>query len=574
MKKRRKGMLKLAGLAAALALGMAAGETISYAVVYVNSSEDWEDEDFDDEEETSYSRTRSRTSEDERGGPGETEVETDSVILQGPSVSQAAPKEQYHEEYKIYEESIEDVFFFYANVKNGGITHETVVLDIPQNLSYTVELNGVPWTYQTGEPISTYGTYVFKFTGIENTNLPLSEQKEYQAVFRFRIQEKPPEETKEETEAEEESLFSSGSSDSEWRSFTYDGTPVENEEALIRMLRERSQESEAAQENWSIWAEQEESQKENEETQEETTQETEEETEESQKEETSEAQESESSLSEEESQEENPENTENTSSLTRQTGNGYISRTQVYHPTIGYYEVTFADGKTLTSNVPEGYIGPGEVELIFPEEAQIRLYRDDEQMDETEGNRLTQPGHYRVEVDGQPWFCTIASSIGQENLYPAPSGMHFVSATLDGETIPLSSERYVSMEKDGQYQFALEGEREETLTIDLRKDTMPPQAEIRVKGGEASIQYLSDDIETIVLEKDGEVQEGFSGYSISRPGNYQLVLADAAGNTSSFRFSLSYKINKYGIIAGILVVLLIAGGVGFVIYTKRTVKIR
>lgn len=236
--------------------------------------------------------------------------------------------------------------------------------------------------------------------------------------------------------------------------------------------------------------------------------------------------------------------------------------------------MTFANGKILTSSVPEGYIGSGDIELIFPEDAQIRLYRDDEEIEEIEGNRLTQPGHYRIEVDGQPWFCTIASSVRQQNHYPAPAGMHFISASLDGETLPLSSERYVSMEEDGQYQFVLEGEREEKLNVSLRKDTVPPQAEVRIKGGEAAIQYLSDDIDTIVLEKDGEVQQGFSGYSISRPGKYQLTVTDTAGNASVFRFSLSYKINKYGIIAGVLVVLLIAGGVGFVIYTKRTVKIR
>ncbi len=118
------------------------------------------------------------------GGPGAATAETDSTVLTGPYVEQVTLQERYHEEYKVYEESMADLFFFYASVGNGGITHEAVTLDIPQNISYTMEMDGLPYAYQSGQPVGAYGTYVVRLTGIEDETVPFYEQKEYRAVFR------------------------------------------------------------------------------------------------------------------------------------------------------------------------------------------------------------------------------------------------------------------------------------------------------------------------------------------------------------------------------------------------------
>ena len=97
---------------------------------------------------------------------------------------------------------------------------------------------------------------------------------------------------------------------------------------------------------------------------------------------------------------------------------------------------------------------------------------------------------------------------------------------------------------------------------------------VHVKGGKADIQYLSDDITDIILEKDGEIQEGFSGYIVNSPGAYKLMVSDAAGNVSSSEFTLKYHVNVYGIVAFVLGALLIAGGIVFVIHIKKNVKVR
>lgn len=618
MKRRRKGItplksirgwIKVSVLAAVLTMQTALGGMVSHAVVYV-----YEDDGEGDawlpfgQNSTSGNSTGSsgtgrstggtgtsrstestgtgyRSTRDVEIGPnsgtdGWDEIETNSVILDEPLVNQVTLKEQYNEDYRVYEESIADVFFFYSNVGNGGITHERVFLDIPQNLSYTIEMNGVPWDYIPGQPISNYGTYVVRLTGIEDENVPLYEQKEYQAVFRFRIQQKPPKETEESREVAVEAGAPAGM---EWQSYTYDGRPLEEEseegQDVFRVsgaangqseeVKEESGESledntaasgsrEGLEENEEGLAGNEEGLAGNEE-----------------------------SLGNEElaegaqdgndSQEgRNEESGEGGKAEPGSINNGFISRTQDYDAASKRYHVTFSDGLELVSNVPEGYIGPDAVEVsVSPAGREsLVLYRDDEPIDYVHGDSFTEPGHYRLEVNGQPWSCTIASYLKEASVFAAPAGLRFTSAVLNGEPLELSSDRYVWLEEDGAYQFVLEGENGAVLHTGLAKDSEPPQVEVKLKGGNATIQYLSDDIEEILLERDGEAVEGFSGYSVSQPGSYRLVVRDKAGNEAEAKFSLSYRVNRYGIIAVVLLILLAAGGVAFVVHTKRSVRIR
>lgn len=599
MKRRRKGItplksirgwIKVSVLAAVLTMQTALGGMVSHAVVYVYEDDEEEDDRLPfGRSSTSGSSTGSTsTGRSTRnveiglngGADGWDEIETNSVILDEPLVNQVTLKEQYNEDYRVYEESMADVFFFYSNVGNGGITHESVFLDIPQNLSYTIEMNGVPWDYIPGQPISDYGTYVVRLTGIEDENVPLYEQKEYQAVFRFRIQQKPPKETEESREVAVEAGAPAGM---EWQSYTYDGRPLEEEseerQDVFRVsgaangqseeVKEESGESledntaasgsrEGLEENEEGLAGNEEGLAGNEE-----------------------------SLGNEELAEGAQDGSDSQEGRNEESGeggkaepgsinNGFISRTQDYDAASKRYHVTFSDGLELVSNVPEGYIGPDAVEVsVSPAGREsLVLYRDDEPIDYVHGDSFTEPGHYRLEVNGQPWSCTIASYLKEASVFAAPAGLRFTSAVLNGEPLELSSDRYVWLEEDGAYQFVLEGENGAVLHTGLAKDSEPPQVEVKLKGGNATIQYLSEDIEEILLERDGEAVEGFSGYSVSQPGSYRLVVRDKAGNEAEAKFSLSYRVNRYGIIAVVLLILLAAGGVAFVVHTKRSVRIR
>ncbi len=446
-------------------------------------------------------------------------------------------------------------------------------MDIPKNIDAAVEKDGEPFPYVRGQTISGYGTYVVRLTAVENPDAPFSEQREYTAFFRFRIQEKPPEESGSEEfsgnfpygeernilegESETEDEFGAAAIlQSEAGEATGEGeygqsgeTPDESGEGVGEAALEGDGESLKGDEDSGTEGLDEAGESR--------------EHEEGQETESGEAEAGQPGAG----QERQPE---------QQEGGAqglYSPRIQVYDSASGIYEVTFENGRTLAANVPEGYVGPGAVELSVSE-GRVKLYRDDQPVEFTQGQSLTEPGYYRLEADGQPWSFVIASAVRQMDSYPAPAGMAITGAALDGEPRKLSSDRYVSMKEDGLYQIFMTGEDREELEVFLKKDTQAPQVQVAVTGGTADIQYLSDDVETIVLEKNGEVQSGFSGYAIKDPGAYRLTVSDEAGNVSSQEFTVRYRLNIYAVAAIVLILLVAAGVVVFVMHMKKNVKVR
>lgn len=240
------------------------------------------------------------------------------------------------------------------------------------------------------------------------------------------------------------------------------------------------------------------------------------------------------------------------------------------------YSITFDNGLSFSSSVPDGYVGPGPVQLVLPEAKaqEASLYLEDQPLEHDATCYLEEPGIYRLKAGDSTLSFAICTATGSMDIYPAPRGTHFAEASLEGEPLSLDSEAYVLMKGDGQYHLVLEGEAGERFNVGIRKDTRPPEVSVAVRGGSAVIQYLSEDIKEVLLEKDGEPVEGFHANSITKPGRYRLTVTDEAGNETVTDFVLKYRVNAYGITAAVLVILVIAGGVAFVVHTKKTVKIR
>ncbi len=554
-------------LTTALALSLSVGSITGYGA----DDDDDDDYDWDSGADDSGYTVPFKLSDEggDKVGPGAV-LDTDSEQKSGPSLSQSALSEQYHEDYKIYEESIEGIFFFYSTVANGGITHEPVKLDLPANLTWTAEKDGQPWTYVPGQPVSERGTYVFRFSGIEDTSLPLSEQKEYRAVFRFRIQEKPPKEAEDEAESAASALGTVGG----YASSLIGGGLIPGGSGGQQTETSEAAETGAAETEAAAEA--------------------------------GDSDETEAVPASAEAGEETVAGTEEAvpvgadvagtdgasqEGAEKAAGDGTIAAggggavnktafTQTFDTSAQRYQVAFENGVAVTSNVPGGYAGIGPVEIVLSDGSmeEVSVYQDDVPVTEpaAEGDtiRFEENGYYRLETGGASWSFAIMTATGRMDCYPAPVGMRFKEVTLDGEPLETFARDYVLMEADGQYSLVMEGDAGENFMVGIKKDTEPPQIEVAVGKGSASIQYLSEDIADILLEKSGKPVEGFKGYSVTAPGNYRLTVTDEAGNATSVSFTLKYQVNTYGIAAVILVILVIIGIVVFVIHTKKTVKIR
>lgn len=498
----KSGRKRVIALAAALLVSTASVNSYGAVITYIS-------ENSEDSENTKKGN-----------GPASTYLDLEDEETEefaGPGVKKVTLGERYHADYKIYEESIADLFFLYSNVGNGGMTDEAVLIDIPANISYSMEKDGVPMEYTSGQQIYAKGTYVLRLIAIENPELPLSEQTEYQTVFRFRIQEKPPEET----EAVKTESYSYTAASYVPETTAYAAVPVETEpemEALPLETEEVPEESEEA--------------------------------------------------------DLDPDSEE--AAETEPTSVSEASHSQVYSAASGKYQVTLENGVTLTSNIPEGYIGPKAAAVTVNGEAadRVRLYQNDEPIEFVNGNSLMDTGVYRLVADGSTFSFTIASVVNELEYYPAPAGMRFTDLLLDEEAQTLSSDRLLTLNEEGVYNIFMKGADGEELQVKLQKDTTAPELQVTIKGGTAQLQVLSDDVESIHLEKNGALVENFNSNVISSPGHYRLTAVDQAGNTSVQEFTLKYHMNLYGIAVIVLCILLIGGGTAFVLHTKKTMKIR
>ena len=321
-----------------------------------------------EERVTSVSTNSSK--EVEAYGPGyqlqnteEQVIEEETAAFTGPSVKKVTLTETYHELYDTYEEGISDTYFLYTNVSNGGLTHEPVMIDIPANVDFSMEKDGVPYSYTSGQYVQEKGTYVLRITAIENPDLPFSEQTEYQAVFRFRIQDEPP---KTEESADVEQINNPYDAMVDISELIQKETLPKNTEAVVEETM--PDETKTVEETEAV-------------TEAETTPEA-----------TTES--VETSLTEEAVEESAAEQETDTSVL----------REQSFNTETGIYTIKLENGKQLMINVEDNYKGPGPVQFAVAEEdlPLTSLYRGDEKITMNSNSRtVTENGKYTIAMSDE-----------------------------------------------------------------------------------------------------------------------------------------------------------------------------
>lgn len=108
--------------------------------------------------------------------------------------------EKFHSDFDLYEGSIQNKYFFYSNISNGGITDDYVYFEIPAELQVLMEKDGALVSYGSGQELREPGNYLMYLSASEQAD---DRRIDYQAVFRFKIQEKTEESSAKETTAAE-----------------------------------------------------------------------------------------------------------------------------------------------------------------------------------------------------------------------------------------------------------------------------------------------------------------------------------------------------------------------------------
>ncbi len=475
----------------------------------------------------------------------------------GPYVTSTNLSETSYQDYGLYMESINNDAFFYASVSNGGMTDQPVYLDFPQNLEYALEKDGVEQVYNNKTYLSESGSYVFHIYVVKDKSKPLSEQTISEATFHFRIQQKLP----------GAGQSSSGGSSSSSASSTLPSTPYldsssvysssQNISNALNSVTDAVNAANGAATSIGSAANSVSSAADN----------------------ISQSAEnaadnvgglldiglSDAEVPEETTEEENTE-TELVLPETESTDSDNALRT------------------LLGINVPNGMLSNTSVTFdpdnVAAMGATVSVLKDGEAYDVPADGSFNEVGSYTMLIREKDSvkpvtysFKLIGDVSADMGLYTVPEGLTVDSLTIDGATQSLgilSAETgvpQIDFSKEGNYDLVLRAEDGYTYHFTVQIDNTAPTCYVTTKTNRADFNYVSQDIDHVVLTKDGVDEGVYNGTElnyVTESGHYTARIYDAAGNVTTLTFRVRRGLNLAAIIAVLLVIGLGATGVIFV----------
>ena len=515
-----------------------------------------------------------------QSGPG---VQNQTIEIQTTALT-----ETYHEDFEVYSESLGGYFFFYSNIGNNGITDQPVYVDLPQNVTFTVQKDGVDMPYVSKQLLSEYGTYMFKIIAVKQPDVFDEQPVCYVATFNFRIQERPVKPTEPETQPETQAAASSNTTnttannaysgysrfDQNTQSGIYasgntSNSAVTSGQSTItyETIPWSAMELESASETIS---------------------------------ETTAADDESASSSENESIEANTifsvgdDAIANMENEEREQRKAVVTHRaddpkQTYDTMTGRYTITYGEMQSIKTSVPNGLLTNNTVSIdktgLGAYADQVSVLRNGEPYSWPETDLFEEAGSYVILMPLANKTRTFSFHIlgdaeAEISEYTVPENLELTEITLDGAVQPVSS--YIDdndvtrlhIEKEGLWQLTFSSEEGRDYYATLLIDHTPPEFSVSILDGTATFYYDVNDVTRVVLN-DGTSDTTYETLTEwTRPGRYTATVYDKAGNSTQVSFVLKRKVNPAGFIAAALAAVLAAGGIWYFKKTKENMDVK
>lgn len=427
--------------------------------------------------------------------------------------------ENYDADYDMYEESMDDMFFFYCNVGNGSFTSDPVSFDFPNNLTYVVEKDGTPYAYQSGKQITDVGNYVIRITANY-------EGATYYSTFRFSLKEK---------KVVEEPDVDPNANPDDVIEFTPDDLVIDpndtvSDEDIQRIIEEAGNNmyTPSPEETINI-----------------------------------------NKYSGFETTFNNMTMLYNMRLLSgdvvvSNVPNGAIVNNSV---TITVPETLiptiYKDGEAITTSQSLNFTEPGFYRVVFDSEsaAFYRYYTDDNK-------------HPFIT------FRVLGNATNDIEVFTAPEGCKITSVSTDAGTVKnenggtdLSLDSYW-MEAEGSYSYKVYDPMvDASYRVTIVRDITAPKAKLELSKSAADIILESNDIANVEVYRDGVLQD-YSGDKITGKGNYVVNIYDEAGNVKTMKFYLKDAFNIGTFFTILILVAMVISGFVFVRLQRTRVRVR
>ena len=211
----------------------------------------------------------------------------------------------------------------------------------------------------------------------------------------------------------------------------------------------------------------------------------------------------------------------------------------------------------VLKGVENGGYTNSTVTFEWKDEAIITVKKDGKVIEYTSGKKLTEDGKYEITFENFNGYKTtytfiIDTAAPEIVLSGAKDGETVngdVSATFEGEGVTAelfkdgkSLGAHVSgtvIAEDGSYKIVVtdlaQNKTEVSFTIDKTVDFA---INVNDKGLSNSVTVTANEEVTLVLTKNGEVEEYKPGDAITAPAEYMLTITDALGNKSEISFTV------------------------------------
>lgn len=426
------------------------------------------------------------------------------------TVEEVRIRERLHSDTGIYEGAIQDRYLFQTNVSNGGVTDSPVYFNIPGEITAVVSREGTAVPYASGDQLKEPGSYVVNFSVVDQVSE--NSRKEYRSVFQFKIREKQePDKNGAEAESAEAGLAGGG--------LTGGLAGAGLTGGLAGGLAESgAQEPELAEPDTKV-----------------------------------------SGISAAGEEAEGIE-------LPAMTGYDTTAPQTFLH--------RFTSGLSVSSNIPNGTITSGEVNLKIDGDAPFSVYKDEEALEWKNGMILQAAGNYTVISGKETFSFRISRYFTKSRWFYAPEGFQIKHVNFKNNTVKIYDTDRFLLNQDGVYEVELINHSGAVLKSLFEKDSQQPVFTVNTSKNSAAVEFQSTDIEEVHVYKDGKEIRPPYGNIYTEAGGYRILCVDHAGNFEEKEFEVPFKMNTFSVLLipltlGILLVL-----IGTVFVTKNKFKIR
>jgi hypothetical protein len=238
----------------------------------------------------------------------------------------------------------------------------------------------------------------------------------------------------------------------------------------------------------------------------------------------------------------------------------------------------------FTSNIPNGLVSRVTAQFSISGPAPRRMMLNGEEIPFAGDETISAPGNYQMVVTDPVTrqeflfsFVILPQFARELAPFAPPAGYEIETALKNGEEIPFSPTG-LPLDSDGDYVIQMTGEESyPPFTVDVTLDTTAPTLTLTgVEEGKATgaeVTFTSDD-ETapVSILLNGEPID-YRGGALTQSGSYSVTVTDRAGNSSTYDFSIPFRLNRTALLFIVLIVLLLSGGAYYFLRLRKTAKV-